>query len=332
MIDFCKNYEKTISQNLILDRNDILHIPKLHFGFEALLRISLKNNKIELPEDLYNLADLVSLENVIIAGNPVCLRSPYVSSIKEYFSEKHIEVLPEEISPIRPFEKKPMRTIRFDPLTLPMFTKEHMSALNKPPKVETAVKSDNVFMTEIGSQADEDAKPKTIEPTPLPPPPEEPLQTTVWSEVPVLQTELRKKLTTNKRNEYLTAFRRLEFIIANPELKITEKPGSTAQPPKTETPEKPPQIFEQKKPKEQKATTGAELAQRLAARTEYTKAEIQQILESMDERLTIVERDLLVTDSAGQNAIDIALDQQNFTNLHKLYESIRAELINTLNS
>jgi hypothetical protein len=65
---------------------------------------------------------------------------------------------------------------------------------------------------------------------------------------------------------------------------------------------------------------------------EYTKAEIQQILESMDERLTIVKRDLLMIDLVGKNAIDISLDHQSFTTLHKLYESIISELIYTLNS
>jgi cob(I)alamin adenosyltransferase len=76
----------------------------------------------------------------------------------------------------------------------------------------------------------------------------------------------------------------------------------------------------------------SEVASKLAARTEYTKTEIQNMLQSMEERLSVVERDLAVTDESGQNAVDIALDQQNFASLHKQYETIRAELINTLNS
>jgi hypothetical protein len=37
-------------------------------------------------------------------------------------------------------------------------------------------------------------------------------------------------------------------------------------------------------------------------------------------------------DESGQSALETSLDQRNFTMLHKQYETIRAELINTLNS
>jgi hypothetical protein len=73
------------------------------------------------------------------------------------------------------------------------------------------------------------------------------------------------------------------------------------------------------------------VARKLAARTEYTKTEIQNMLQSMEERLSVVERDLQVADDSGQSAVDIALNQKNFSNLHKRYETIKAELINKLN-
>jgi hypothetical protein len=56
------------------------------------------------------------------------------------------------------------------------------------------------------------------------------------------------------------------------------------------------------------------------------------MLQSMEERLAVVERDLMVADESGQSAVDMALDQKNFSMLHRQYETIRAELINTLNS
>ena len=74
-----------------------------------------------------------------------------------------------------------------------------------------------------------------------------------------------------------------------------------------------------------------EIATKLQARTEYTKTEIQDMLQSMEERLSVVERDLSAADESGQTAVDMALEQKNFASLHKQYETIRAELINTLN-
>ena len=55
------------------------------------------------------------------------------------------------------------------------------------------------------------------------------------------------------------------------------------------------------------------------------------MLQSMEERLAVVEHELSAADESGQTAVDMALDQRNFASLHKQYETIRAELINTLN-
>lgn len=197
---------------------------------------------------------------------------------------------------------------------------------------------DDVFMTAFGSKADDDEPQQLdIEPTELPEPEEDEIEiTSVWSDVPVVQLERRQKFTTKRRSEFLKAFSQLQFIVTHPDLRL--KPRES---PSMESEENDSQrddssrksqadLIPQKK--QIIAPKKKAVAAKLAARTEYTKAEIQNMLSSMQERLGNVEKDLLVADESGQSAVEMALDQKNFSNLHKQYELIRAELVNTLNS
>jgi hypothetical protein len=56
------------------------------------------------------------------------------------------------------------------------------------------------------------------------------------------------------------------------------------------------------------------------------------MLESMEERRAIVEHDIRSADERSKNAINAVLAQRNYSTLHKQYETIRGELINTMNS
>lgn len=275
-----------------------------------------------------------------------------------------------------------LRSVPLDPLTLPSFTKQHIRALNRQSAaiksadklltkndetvstdsmvsqstasitqqnstVTTTNNEDDVFMTAFGSRADETPQfqPQTQEPVPeeeeeiveeLPP------IISIWNEVPVVNAERRKKLSGRTRGEFMTAFRRLEFVVSHPDLRLKPKEKEKEKEEETQSVES--QSAEAEKASametsilQPKATNTSqkktkEIAQKLAARTEYTKSEIQQMLKSMSDRLGIVERDLHATDESGQTAVDIAIDQKNFSELHKKYEVIRAELINTLNS
>lgn len=341
-------------QTLILDSNGIKHIPKFQFGFEALSHISLKMNKIEMTEDIQSLTDLELLEDVNIAGNPIILRTKVLATVKQLYASSNIDLRTED-SPDLSIKSKSyayFKAVPVDPLTLPSFTKQHQRALNKEVKVHSTVQreepesnvvkpDDDVFMTEFGAKTDEDA-PLNLNVQEQATSDEERevessvevgdgIIASVWDEIPVLQQEKRKKLVPARRSEFVTALKRLEFLVTHPDLKI--KPRETTAQEKSDS-----QKIELKRSsapvKHAVTVTKAkkEIANQLAARTEYTKTEIQQMLRSMNDRLSIVERDLRATDESGQAAIDIALDQRSFADLHKKYETIRAELINTLNS
>lgn len=342
-------------QILVLDNNQIMHIPKFQYGFEALQQISLKNNQIEIYEDFDSLADLDQLENVDILGNPICLRPKHLVVARQTFAAKNINLTCDEPPPaVKRSLAGPLRTVQFDPLTLPTFTQAHIKALNQKnkklegspkkktrpsseekqpmPIVKPAQLEDDVFMTAFGSKADEEPQKLDIQPTELPQQQEEEqVITSVWNEVPVVQLERRVQLTPRRRNDFITTFKKLEFIVSHPDVRLKPRESPSMESDDEEAlseqvPDviigKPPVVAKKKK----------EVATKLAARTEYTKTEITQMLQSMEERLSIVERDLQVADESGQSAVDIALDQKNFANLHKQYETIRAELINTLNT
>jgi hypothetical protein len=187
-------------------------------------------------------------------------------------------------------------------------------------------------MTSFESRTGEDMEPPPpeIEPTPLPGP-EPTVITSVWSDVPVLQLAQRVGLSPKHRPEFVTTFRKLEFLVAHPEIRLRPRESTCLQPDEGEPQrEEAPNLLMGKEPRPLPKESA--ISTKLAARTEYTKSEIQSMLRSMEERLSIVERDLQVSDESGQSAVDIALDQKNFASLHKQYETIRAELINTLNS
>ena len=351
-------------QTLILDKNEIFRIPKFNFGFEALAHISLKNNKIDDIEDIKNLADLELLEDIALTGNPILLHPKVMAVTYQFFANANIELkTQEEVYTVqkRSIPITQMRTIPLDPLTLPTFTKQHQRALNR--AIITPVSStkgkeaeeslgdqlqnimpttsvapiDDVFMTAFGSKSEEPPPISLGETSDQGSTTEEAMPqviTSIWNEVPVVQNDKRKKLSERTRTEFITTFKKLEFLVAHPDLRLKPRESPSSQEEiQTETVEEqpliatrppPPSILPKRRKKE--------VAAKLAARTEYTKTEVQQMLQSMSDRLSIVERDLHATDESGQNAVDIAIDQKNFADLHKKYEVIRAELINTLNS
>ena len=356
-------------ETLILDKNQIEQIPTFDFGFESLKTLSIQNNEILSTDDVAVAVSIDTLEEINIIGNPICLKLKEIPYVKQLFQDANIKLIMNELKK----QKKSvlpskLRTVAYDPLCLPTFTKQHIQALNKKtprkmedqdddnddeyrddefhvnPDKESEVKLsnpekvvDNVFMTDVGNVAheeDEEPKPSDIPETPLP---DEDLEnentrTSVWDEVPVVQQESRKQLSSKTKTKFDFAFKKLVFIVTHPDLRIKprESPSSELQ----ETNTKPIiNLITKPTPNMQVASRKKrKVASALQARTEYTKTEIQQMLRSMEERLSVVESDLIKVDETGQAAVEVALDQQNFTNLHKQYETIRAELLNTLNS
>ena len=340
-------------QHLILDENGIAHVPKFQFGFETLATLSLKGNKIETAEDIESLTDLEQLQTVDICKNPLVLRTKSLGIARKIFSEANIALVthPGE-APKKKVLAGPIRTVTFDPLTLPSFTKEHIKALNKKHSVKydmskegidralnptTAEKTDvDLFITGFGSAADQNEVKKAaldIEPTPLPEEEPEPPITNIWAEVPVTGLEKRLRLTEKTRTKFEMAFNKLQYLVSHPDMRIKprESPSTGLVTPKQTAPDSARRPVQPPKKKPRVSRKKPAIAAKLQARTEYTKGEIHQMLQSMEERLAVVEHELSAADESGQTAVDMALDQRNFASLHKQYETIRAELINTLN-
>jgi hypothetical protein len=320
-------------QTLIFDDNGITHVPKFHFGFEALTHLSLNHNKLELADDVLSLADVDQLEDVSLLGNPLILRMHELRATRSAFAKTNIQLRCDDAPPpVKQALAGPLRTVKFDPLALPSFTPAHLRALKRaqpPPPSPPKHVDDGVFMTAFGSKAGDDYQPPALEPTPLPDV-EEPVITSVWNEVPVLQIEDRIEMSPQKKPNFTSAFRKLDFLVNHPEVRLRPREATSLLADQPEKMELLPDLMVGKDivvPKRK-----SQVASKLAARTEYTKTEIQNMLGSMEERLNVVERDLAVTDESGQDAVEMALDSKNFLMLHKQYESIRAELINTLNS
>lgn len=339
-------------ETLILDKNMIEQIPTIDFGFENLVNLSVKNNEFTSAEDLCPIVAIESLTEINITRNPVCLKLKEIPYVKQLFKDANINVIMNE--PKKPKSEvipSKLRTIAFDPLCLPTFTKKHIDALNKktPRKMDDDTDNEdqyieksenvesNVFITDVGNVAqDDEPKPLDIPETPLPNEDddvEENQKINIWDEIPVVQGETRKQLSTRTKTLFDDAFRKLVFIVNHPDLRLRPRESPSTELPET-TPRTPvvnlitrpvPNMLVAPRKKRK-------VASQLQARTEYTKTEIQQMLRSMEGRLSNVETDLLKVDESGHTAVEVALDQQNFTTLHKQYETIRAELINTLNS
>jgi hypothetical protein len=337
-------------QTLILNENGIIHVPKFRFGFEILMHLSLNGNKIEYPDDIVSLTDLEQMEDVSILGNPILSRARYLKSARTAFAAANIALnCDEPPAPVKHSIVGPLKTVRFDPLVLPAFTKAHIRALNRkvrrptesqespptsPDKAPAKPAPDTVFMTSFASKTDQDEeRPAQIEPTPLPEP-EEPPTISIWDEVPVVQFDRRVELAPSRRQDFVISFRKLEYLVAHPEIRLKPRDSTCLEPEDHTASSTLPDLIIGKEPPppEPPGNQKPSVATKLAARTEYTKAEIEGMLRSMEERLGAVERDLIVADESGQTAVDIALDRRNFAALHKQYEHIRAELINTLNS
>ena len=379
-------------QVLILDDNKITTIPHFNFGFESLVELSLKRNNIEFEDDISSLIEINSLTTVNIANNPIVLRSKNLAALRKLFSTTQINLYIED-KPNKVVKKAlppNVRTVNFDPLTLPTFTKQHIKALNKgkkrlksakssarrtvnqqpqleeeeekeedvdhndieiidnikPRKRNAAEDAASVFITISDTKKEEERAVEMsqpiIEPTELPEEKEEegPIRS-IWKEVPVVQASERVVLTENKRPKYNLAFKKLEFLVQHPDLRLRprESPSQETEEEiatKTRTFKKQLEDAEDRSifrgTSQMPVQKKKPVQDKLAARTEYTKTEVQKMLQSMADRLNLVERDLGAADDTGQMAVDIALDQKNFSNLQKQYETIRAELINTLNS
>lgn len=367
-------------QILILDDNQIKSIPKPQFGFESLKELSVKRNLLEYVDDVSSLVDFPALEKVNITNNPIVLRSKMMKAVDDIFEKTKILIITEE-KPNR-VQKRALpvnvRTVNFDPLTLPSFTKGHLRALNKnskkidritqkpkerapeeeekdelvehfTPKAEKKAPEDNssFFLTATNATGSNDEEKTEVTQLVMPIEEEEEEEieveqkiNSIWSEVPVVDASERLPLNNKRSQDFMAAFRKLEFIISHPDVRIkpresASKPSATTIQVREETTVvEPPNLLSSEKTqktivkKKQKDVTMS----KLAARTEYTKTEVQQMLRSMAERLRTVERDLHSADETGMRAVDIALEQKNFTTLQKQYETIRAELINTLNS
>ncbi|EAX98973.1 Leucine Rich Repeat family protein [Trichomonas vaginalis G3] len=267
------------------------------------------------------------------------------------FTKQHINSLNRQSAAIKSADKlleKTDETKSVDSMSTPLQQTQSTSLKST---TSVATTEDDIFMTAFGSMANE---PPQFQPPPEPEPqePEEEVAEeeqpiiSIWNEVPVVNAERRKKLSGRTRGEFMTAFRRLEFVVSHPDLRLKPKKDEkekTQEEQRSQTANSEQSLSEkiaaeretsilQPKPATATSKKPKEIAQKLAARTEYTKSEIQQMLKSMSDRLGIVERDLHATDESGQSAVDIAIDQKNFSELHKKYEVIRAELINTLNS
>ncbi|KAH0793770.1 Leucine Rich Repeat family protein [Histomonas meleagridis] len=330
-------------QTLILDDNDISYIPILQTGFTSLSKISLKNNKLENSGDFISLIDLEHIKEVDIIGNPILLRPKQLNDAREAFTASNIDLIFESTLEKNKPLNLPLRTVSFDPLTLPRFTKAHKRALNRKIVVPEAGKQartsttetysqpdDNVFMTSVGAKSE--TSEIIIEPTPLPNPndtSEEEIKN-IWKEIPVVNYEMRKKLDVKHRLEFVTAFNKLQFLVNHPDMRLIPKDSKESETNSTENEFEISQDLIQGKP-ETKTKKNTKVSTQLEADTEYTKEEIQNMLRSMEERLEMVERDLKAADESGQMAVEIAFEQKNFTQLHKQYEAIRSELINTIN-
>jgi hypothetical protein len=170
------------------------------------------------------------------------------------------------------------------------------------------------------------------EESPLPLPiSEEPPATSVWPEIPVLEQERRVRFRPRDRADFVATFHELQFLTSHPEIRPRPREPVLKAMEEEEAIEEPvPELFPGKD--FQRTNPRSIIATKLAARAQYTKEEIRAMLGSMEEQLAVVEQDLSVTDEAGQRAIEVALDEKNFANLHKQYEEIRAELVNTLSS
>ncbi|OHS96877.1 hypothetical protein TRFO_01956 [Tritrichomonas foetus] len=391
-------------QTLNLDRNNIIHIPKFQFGFESLLKISLKYNKLEMSEDMDSLADL-NLQEVNIIGNPICIRHSHLSEIKKICANAKIDLICDAPPPpSKPSLMGPFRSVPLDPLTLPFFSKNHIRALKKKSMVRGSQKvpplnfpnqenlgklSDNGKNTKNENEGDVDVfmtafQSKSIEPTQLPSNSQfdnledtfSNSQLNIWSEIPVVQEERRKKLTMKVRPLYIKSFNQLQFIVKHPEAKIStprsqngngndeedgyinynniddidaltidEIPEFAIKEPETSRRKKSGRInslgrnfnnsltnsLSSTRVNNKSKRSGRSPSSRRREEIGYTKSQINDILTDMDEKLMAVEREMQIADDSGRTKSENMLDQDKFAALHKQHETIRANLMNTLN-
>lgn len=331
-------------QFLNLDENGITHVPCLTFGFDALTTISLKNNKFELADDIEALLDLEQLRTVDISKNPLVLRKHDISIAQNMYAEGRVTLVTKVESGRR---KKailagPLRTVAFDPLTLPPFMQGHIQALNRKARMRMIAPKEpepdvDLFITKFDTrnEEEEDMEPEQHNGTlPTYVDDEGENMGNVWNEIPVTMKKRESPFRRLPRSEFERAFRQLEFIVTNPEMRVRPPAPVTSE---TETESEGmsdpgdtgDRIVHTPSPRRKGQFSGT--AEKLAAKTEYTKTEVQEMLRTMEHRLQGVETELRSENAAGQTAIDVALDQNNFTELHKQYETVRAELLNTLN-
>ena len=341
-------------QTLYLDDNNVSTIPMCNFGFENLETLSIKKNQISNVSDVEAVFDFLNLKTIYVSGNPVCYRRKFMSELLARCEDTGKDLHYEEnsLKPIKKTLPDKIKTIELDPICFPSYTRQHQQAIknytnrmklkkeangNKTGELQPddesniSESSDKFFVTDVEKTFRDEPIPTVLPPVKD----EEVLITSIWSEIPVLQSDQRKELTTKKRVEFAQAYSRLAFIVEHPDLRIKPRQSilrNESEEVKEDEQPKPQRPMPRRVAKVPSTRRKSTEASRLAARTEYTKLEVQQMLESMSQRLASVEKDLSTADEAGQNAMAAALDYNNFSTLHKQYETIRAELINTLNN
>jgi hypothetical protein len=180
-------------------------------------------------------------------------------------------------------------------------------------------------MTSFSSKPPETYLPKITEPAVVEP--DEPPITSIWNEVPYLQGEKRLAISPRRKTNFAAAFGRLDALVRHPVLRL--KPIATipiVDDEHLELEEMPDLALVKERPGAKKKL---DVESGGPVRPEYTKEEIENMLKGMEQRLTIAEQGVALSDQKGQND---AIDEEGFATLHKKYEVIRADLIEALNS
>lgn len=85
-----------------------------------------------------------------------------------------------------------------------------------------------------------------------------------------------------------------------------------------------------KKKRNEEELNDFNIEEKLNSSQQLSKQDVMKILQKMENKLCSAEGIINQEDQDGMNPVDKALDQTNFSTLHKQYESIRSEIVNTL--
>ncbi|KAK8894115.1 hypothetical protein M9Y10_022547 [Tritrichomonas musculus] len=85
-----------------------------------------------------------------------------------------------------------------------------------------------------------------------------------------------------------------------------------------------------RKKKKTEGNDEIDIEEKLNSNQQLSKVDVMKILQQMENKLSSAEDIINQEDQDGMNPVDKALDQTNFSTLHKQYESIRSEIVSTL--